>query len=89
MLVNVIAIFLLIFGDISYVIAFLTEISICATAKITEKIINGMLAIIIPEKININDGIIDNRSALTIPVLFQVTIHVIQYTIVRIAFTII
>lgn len=67
MLVIVIATFLLILIDVSSAFAFLTEMRICVTAKMTENIINGMLAIIIPEKINIIDGIIDNNSALTMP----------------------
>ena len=45
----------------------------CENAKIEPKTINGIDRIMIPEKTNMNDGIIDKNKALTRPVFFLKT----------------
>lgn len=68
-------------------IAFFTEISMCVTAKTTEKTISGMLAIIIPENTNTADGIADRIIAFASPFFFQKISHATQYAPTRVQST--
>ena len=67
--------------------AFLTEMRIWQTVKITANTPSGMLAITAAENRKISEGMTDNSTALQMPCRFQNTIQIRQYAAAKVKLT--